>query len=197
MRRLPRRGIAAGLGDRGLGFLRGAVALDHRRQAGNGARWSRRSGSVKHRIGRAVCLGFECVIGRADTLRLRVAAGRGALLHHMREFVRQQALAFHRMRRIAAGSERALMQPLDGKRIAHGFCSDGEGKIGHRLVVKCRNRPGVAGRDMRLAFGRAQVYCGFSAGSPTCARPIRQLPSCQPGRAVCKSARTTSAANKR
>src|SRR5262249_20222214 len=97
---------------------------------------------------------------------------------------------------VAARPEGALMQPLDGERIARGFRPDGEGKIGHRLVVKCRNRR-VTGRDMRLAFGRAQVYCGLRAGSPTCSRPNREVPSCQPGPAVCKSASTTSAAKRR
>src|SRR5262249_49732441 len=98
---------------------------------------------------------------------------------------------------IAAGTEGALMQPLDGERIASSFRPDGEGKIGHRLVVKTPESPQAPERNMRLAFGGAEIYCGFSDGSPTCARWNRQAPSCQPGRAVCKSARTMSAANKR
>src|SRR5262249_43902893 len=42
---------------------------------------------------------------------------------------------------IAAGAEGALMQPLDGERIARGFGPDSEGKIGHRLVVKTPESP--------------------------------------------------------
>src|SRR6266581_2002261 len=105
---------------------------------------------------------------------------------------------------IATRTEGALMQPLNGELIVGDFRPDGEGKISHRLVFGQLGTATSASRDMRfagmrLAFGGAQVYCGLSAGAGSAPNPrLRgRRPSCQPGRAVCRSASTMSAANRR
>src|SRR5262245_54186424 len=101
---------------------------------------------------------------------------------------------------IATRTKGALMQPLYSERIVGDFRPDGEGKIGHRFMFSRtgprRAHSGLcASRDMRLAFGEAQVYCGLSTGLAP--GPRGKRPSCQPGRAVCRSASTISAANRR